>query len=183
MKHFDALQIANAESRRGEKVIWADRPGPGARAMSQLPRSFFGVFFFIFSIVWMSVAYSPNEPLLFPLFGIPFMLIGLAFILTPVWAWFEARKWLVYALTDQRILIIRLFPRHKVETFAPRDVGKLERTTKADGSGNLIFREDISHTREGGTIRTPRGFFGIRDVKNVEAAVHTFAYGPDDPEP
>jgi hypothetical protein len=77
-------------------------------------------------------------------------------------------------------MIIRLFPRHKVETFAALDVGKLERTTSSDGSGNLIFSEEIRRGTKGRTVRTPRGFYGIQDVKTVEAAVHDFAYGKDE---
>jgi hypothetical protein len=47
----------------------------------------------------------------------------------------EAKNWLIYAITNQRLFIIRTFPRRRVVSFKPADITRVERTTKADGSG------------------------------------------------
>jgi hypothetical protein len=180
MTRTEPFQIANPELRRGEKVIWADRPGPGARARSRIAHGLFGMVFFSFAIFWIGEAWQPDAPIFFPLFGLPFVLVGLGIMLSPLWAWWEAKNWLIYVLTDQRIMIIRLFPRHKVETFGPDDITKMERTTSPDGSGNLIFHEEITRNSKGGVSKKPRGFYGIQDVRNVENAVRKLAEGPDE---
>ncbi len=139
----DTFSVVTPQLRRGERALWIERPSPLARARSRLK---------IF------------------LFGIPFMVIGGGLLLSPMWSYWEARNWLVYAITDQRILIIRTFPRHKVESFEPSDITKLERTTKPDGSGNVIFAEEARRGRNG-IYMVPRGFYGVSDAMRVEEAV------------
>ena len=72
-------------------------------------------------------------------------------------------------------MIIRTFPRSKIESWEPADITQLERTSKSDGSGNVIFAEEIRRHRESllndGTTTTPRGFYGVPDAKRVEEAI------------
>ncbi len=115
MSH-DPFTVANDQLQRGETLVWAERPGPAARVRAKIMIGFFGVFFFSFSIFWESQAMASGEPF-FALFGIPFIVVGAGLVLTPMWAYVEAKRWLYYAITDRRLLIIRLFPFRKVETF------------------------------------------------------------------
>ncbi len=165
----DTFAVVTPQLRRGERALWTERPSPLARARSRLKIFLFGIPFFCFAVFWTTTASQSGDPI-FPLFGIPFMVIGAGLLLSPMWSYWEARNWLVYAITDQRILIIRTFPRHKVESFEPSDITKLERTTKPDGSGNVIFAEEERRGRNG-TYMMPRGFYGVPDVMRVEEAV------------
>lgn len=169
MNQGNLFDIVTPQLRRGEKAVWTERPAPLARAKSKILIFLFGIPFFGFAIFWTSMAAQSGE-VFFPLFGIPFLLVGAGLLLSPVWSYVEAKNWLVYAITDQRILIIRTFPMHKVETFAPSDITKAERTTRADGSGNVIFAEDVRQGRRG-TYTVPRGFYGVPEAKRVEEAV------------
>ena len=177
MSQGDLFGIVSPQLRRGEKAVWTDRPQPMARALSRLKIFLFGIPFFAFSIFWTSMAYegaheaaAGSGMMFFPLFGVPFMLVGAGLLLSPVWSYMEAKHWLIYAITNQRILIIRTLPRHKVESFEPAALTKLTRTTRADGSGNVLFAEE---TRRGknGTYTVPRGFYGVPDAIRVEEAV------------
>ncbi len=165
----DTFAVVTPQLRRGERALWTERPSPLARARSRLKIFLFGIPFFCFAVFWTPPASQSGDPI-FPLFGIPIMVIGAGPLLSPMWSYWEARNWLVYAITDQRILIIRTFPRHKVESFEPSDITKLERTTKPDGSGNVIFAEEERRGRNG-TYMMPRGFYGVPDVMRVEEAV------------
>ncbi len=169
MSQGDLFGIVTPQLRRGEKAVWTERPQPMARAKSRLKIFLFGIPFFGFAIFWTVGASQSGDPV-FPLFGIPFMLVGAALLLSPLWSYWEAKNWLIYAITDQRILIIRTFPRHKVESFEPDDITKLERTTKADGSGNIIFAEEERRGKNG-TYMVPRGFYGVPEAMRVEEAV------------
>ncbi len=165
----DPFAVVSAQLRRGEHAVWTERPAPMARARSRLKIFLFGIPFFCFAVFWTATAAQSGDAL-FPLFGIPFMVIGAGLLLAPMWSYWEARNWLIYAITDQRILIIRTFPRHKVESFEPADITKLERTTKPDGSGNVIFAEEERRGKNG-TYMVPRGFYGVPEAMRVEESV------------
>ena len=165
----DTFAVVTPQLRRGERALCTERPSPLARARSRLKIFLFGIPFFCFAVFWTTTASQSGDPI-FPLFGIPFMVIGAGLLLSPMWSYWEARNWLVYAITDQRILIIRTFPRHKVESFEPSDITKLERTTKPDGSGNVTFAEEARRGRNG-IYMVPRGFYGVSDAMRVEEAV------------
>jgi hypothetical protein len=169
MVQLDLFKVVTPELRRGEKAIWVERPQPMERAMSRLKIFLFGIPFFGFAVFWTATASQSGDPI-FPLFGIPFLIIGAGLLLSPVWSYVEAKNWLLYAITDQRLLIMRTFPRHKIESFWPEDITRLERTTKQDGSGNVIFAEDIRQGKRG-TYTVPRGFYGVPDARRVEEAV------------
>jgi hypothetical protein len=169
MNHSELLNVVTPELRRGEIVDWVERPRPSARARSKLTTFLFGLPFFGFAIFWTHGALQSGNTY-FPLFGIPFLLVGAGMVLSPVWAFIEAKYWLFYAITNQRALIIRTFPRRKVETFAPEDITRLERTTSSDGSGNIFFADELHHGRNG-PYRVKRGFYGIPEAKRVEEAI------------
>lgn len=152
--------------RNGEKPVWIDRPSPMARALSSPTKFLFGIPFLGFAIFWTSTA-SQTGVSFFTLWGIPFILVGAGMVLSPVWYYLEAKNWLYYAITDQRALIIRTFPRHKIESFEPREFTRLERTVKPDGTGNVLFAEDIRRGKNG-NYTVPRGFYGVPEAKRVE---------------
>ena len=56
----------------------------------------------------------------------------------------------------------------KVETFTANDIGKIERKEKPDGSGDLIFKYDISYDSSNKRRAKPVGFYGIPNVRSVE---------------
>jgi hypothetical protein len=108
----------------------------------------------------------------FPLFGLPFLFVGLGIMLAPLWAWMGAAK-TVYAVSSDRLVIIK---GGSVRSFAPDEIENLERRERPDGSGDVIFRRDYVRTRSrrGSRTRVRRdGFFGIPDVRRVEDEIRT----------
>jgi len=175
MNQNNLFDIITPQLRSGETALWVERPKPMARATSKVLLFLFGIPFFGFAVFWTAMAgnFSTGDDSFsnfFPLFGIPFLVIGACLLLSPVWSYMEAKKWLYYAITDQRLMIIRSFPRRKIESWEPADISRLERTSKPDGSGNVIFAEEIRQTQNG-TSTKPRGFYGVPDAKRVEEAI------------
>lgn len=170
-----ALAVAQREMRSGERLIWADRPAPGRMALSGLALTAFGSVFGGFAAFWIAGAASmtPEDAgvfSFFPLFGVPFLLVGLGMMLAPVWIWMAAKK-TVYAITSERLVIIR---GNRVQSFEPDEIEELERREGGDGSGDVIFNRDIvrSRSRRGSRTRVRRiGFFGIPEVRRVEDAI------------
>jgi hypothetical protein len=91
----------------GEQIIWSDRPQQGLRLRKQdvflIP---FSLFWCGFAIFWEVGAMQPGAPDFFPIFGIPFVIMGLYLVagrfVHDAWR----RRHVAYALTDRRLLIL-----------------------------------------------------------------------------
>jgi len=172
MSEPSPLSIAEREMRVGERLIWADRPvAPGRQALALLPVLLFGVVFAGFAAFWITAAAlmtaDAGEFSFFPLFGLPFLLVGLGIMTLPVWAWMGAKK-TVYAISSDRLVIIA---RGSVRSFEPHEIENLERRERPDGNGDVIFHRDHvrTYSSRGGRTRVRRnGFFGIAEVRQVE---------------
>jgi hypothetical protein len=180
-----AMSIAEGQLRPGEKLTWAEFPNPMALARRDAPMSWIGIPFTAFAIFWTWTASHTVEragsPFLefFPLWGLMFVVIGLSILLRPLWSALKARS-TVYAITDQRALIISGVRSRRVESFEPDSQGNLERTERRDGSGDIILRRAITTAWRGPlsyrSNMTPAvGFFGVPEVRRVEDALRKLA--------
>ena len=105
-----------------EKLIWQGAPATGLRfSLSGLGLSVFGLFFLGFSVVWVTMAFAmggdDSMGTVFPLFGVPFVLIGLWLV---VGHWFfdaYKRKRARYALTNKRAVIARSLFGRRMESY------------------------------------------------------------------
>ncbi|MFI5372254.1 MAG: hypothetical protein ACHQ52_11915 [Candidatus Eisenbacteria bacterium] len=178
MERTEAEQIATRQLDSGERLLWSGSPTPGSMALGALPLALFGIPFSAFAAFWIVTAWTGTRHLshsagpwfLFPLFGLPFLFVGLGVLTAPIWAYFGAAK-TVYAVTDRRALIIVGWPRSAVQSFQPADIGDLVRVEGADGRGSLMFGSR-AWTGNNGMVRTTRiGFVGIPDVRMVEELI------------
>ncbi|WP_217896643.1 hypothetical protein [Novosphingobium sp. B 225] len=72
----------------------------------------------------------------FPLFGLPFILIGLGMLATPFRLLLRARR-VVYALTDQRVIQLYAGRSTKVQSVQIDQVGQVDAQHDPDGYGRL----------------------------------------------
>jgi hypothetical protein len=135
---------------------------------------FFGVPWTAFALFWMWGASGfgraiqrPGPFLFFPLFGLPFVLIGFGMLSAPYWAY---RKGLntVYAVTNKRVFILTAGKRWHVESYVPTRGSDFERTETANGSGDLIFLRRSRLDSDGDRVTNKVGFYGIPEVRRVE---------------
>jgi hypothetical protein len=178
-----------SELRSGERLIWTGQPLPKRYLRSSVPIVLCGIPCTAFAVFWMASASGllfgeagpgPNGLdaffTCFPLFGVPLVLIGLAMLSSPFWMYRRAKR-TCYALTDQRAIVWAAgrFGGTEVRSFKPSDLGKMSRRDYADGSGDVIFEEFLTVTRDSdGDLRsqgTERGFLSIADVREVEELV------------
>jgi hypothetical protein len=182
--NLDDYNLIQVELQPGEKLLWSGRPNPKRMAW-QLPNIIAVVFaipFTLFAIFWMCLAllpmaafFSAAEPsqmegaafsLCFPLFGLPFLLVGLVMLTAPYWAYRRALK-MVYGLTDRRALILTTGKSISVKSYSDEDIDNIERTEQADGSGDLIFARE-EYRRRGRRHTRNIAFIGIPNVRAVE---------------
>ena len=171
------LLLAQREMRPGEKLVWAGRPRPGAVARGSLLASAFGIPFLAFALFWTFLASGAAKGggfgFFFPFFGLPFIIVGMGIVGTPLWAAVRARS-TIYAITDQRIVIMRTGGTREVQSYGPEDLDSLDRRERPDGSGDIIFRnENLMRRGRNGTYVSNNkiGFFGIPDVRQVEQSI------------
>lgn len=170
----DLYQQLTQEMQSDEEIVWAGQPRPGLASRKGLLMIPFG--FLFAGIAGMFVMMAGMSPFGFlGLIGIPFVLVGVALMFTPVFLSQQAKRTL-YALTNRRAIIWKpnLFDQRQVYSYLPESLGGMYRSENSDGSGDLIFEEiRSSHYRNGRhrTRITRRGFMGIENVREVEHLV------------
>jgi hypothetical protein len=186
----EALQ---RELRSGERLIWSGQPRPSAFARPMLPVAAFGLLFLGFAVFWTVAAAAAawtagnrsSAPagfdwlaLLFPLFGLPFLLIGAGLVLSPLAMRRSARR-TIYAVTARRAIIMRgtLLGGREVRSFTIDDLHQMSRHERRDGSGDLVFQEQGALRSAGPGAKAPsvhtraQGFYGVPAVAELERLV------------
>jgi hypothetical protein len=131
---LESQRQMESELQRGEKVLWIGQPRPGRVMLSTLPIFLFGIPWTAFAVFWVGmalflgggVAKGPDPgagrwlSLCFPLFGVPFVLVGLGMLSAPWWARRRAKR-SCYAVTNQRAIVRQagVFGGVAVRSFGP----------------------------------------------------------------
>jgi hypothetical protein len=183
----DPYQLLLPDLMPGERVLWTGQPDtrilftPADRFM--VP---FSILWCGFAIVWEAGALGllffgdsqgGDAPLLFPLFGVPFVLIGL-YMVAGRFAYkaYQKRRTL-YAVTDKRVLILTLTGRRRLTALFLSAIPSVQKSTRADGTGTITFGPQApfgSYPNMGLDFLTlgndggnPPGFFDIHDVEET----------------
>lgn len=172
---------------RGERLLWQDRPASDIRHTDFLNgRLLFGLAFTAFAVFWITAAAAMTRASgafdFFPLFGVPFVLVGLHLMIgAPLWDAYErSRSW--YALSDRAAYIAtELIGQRKLVRYALSEMNSIE---LEDGErGTVWFRRDISvqssyrGSRTGGSTRstyfatTRIGFKRIISPRSVHSLI------------
>lgn len=162
----------------GETIVWQGRPDPAISFAQTVPMQvIMGVFFTGFALFWIYQASwitshdgFPWVARLFPLFGIPFVLVGLRMLGGDVlWqAYLRRHTW--YTLTTRRAFIATNAPL-RGRTLKSFDITP-ETEIEFDGRepGTLIFAYESRRSR--GKTRAPVGFIRIPGARDVLRQMH-----------
>ena len=185
MNPGDAQLRAQSELQSGESLYWTGTADPGRAALTALPASIFGIPFAGFALFWISQAYHATSAMskssqnaftkgftVFPLFGVPFLLIGLGIILAPLWAFLKGRS-TVYAVTNQRVMIITGGSTRSVKSIMPADIVSIDHRERPDGSGDIVIQTTGMTRTNNSTSQIKVALFGIPNVKQVAQQVMT----------
>lgn len=175
-------QSLRRELTASERLLWSAQP----RA-SRL-KAGFGIWVFaipwtVFALFWESMAFLPwmaetktpdNVRLTFgivmPIFGLPFILIGFWMLWQPIRAMRKAGS-TAYGLTNRRL--IRLVEAGKRETASVLldQIGPMDRSERADGSGHLRIQTHSHVDSEGDRITEKFEVLGVPDVARLERLI------------
>jgi Na+/citrate or Na+/malate symporter len=183
MTPTDIQGMVRSELQPGESLQWTGTADAGRAAVSALPAMIFGIPFAGFALFWITMAYHGTHAIsrsssnsaagvfsFFPLFGLPFLLIGLGIVSTPLFAYLKALK-TAYAITDKRILVITDGRTRTVKSCTPADIVSVDHRERAGGTGDVIIRTNsIMQTRNSFSQMTV-GLLGVNNVKEVARLV------------
>jgi hypothetical protein len=172
------------ELQRDERLLWKGRPRGGIRLRSSdaylIP---FSLIWGGFAIFWefMALFGTPKKEqaaLVFPLFGVPFVLIGLYLIFGRFFVDARMRARTEYGLTNRRAIIVSGLFSRTVKSIDLRSTPEITLTEKADRSGTITFGAAPSYGGYGrmqnpwlsGSSGQP-AFDMIEDARNVYALI------------
>ena len=166
---FQIRQAIDSELEPDEVVRWADQPKPWRFARKTLPIVLFAIPWTAFAVFWICGAAGFKVPDfskgwgLFPLFGLPFVLVGLGMFCSPLWMIRKAKR-TVYIITNKRAIICEGGWGMSIKSFGPEQLTKIIRKQMPDDSGDLIFDYGIWIDPTGRMSRKPTGFSGINEI-------------------
>jgi hypothetical protein len=172
-----------------ERLLWSGRPRQGiVFGRSDLFAIPFSLFFFGFSVFWIvGAATQTKGTSWFPLFGVPFVLIGLYMLVGRHLADSYYRSGLYYGLTDQRAILASTVFGRKVTSIDLKGLTglKLEQSSPSIGTVQLAHPTTQANTYgEGGFSNWGQGamgptpcFFEIEDSKRVYDLARSVAAG------
>lgn len=169
-------QRLRSELKAGEFITWAGQPIPSTYMKSGMKLWFFFIPWTAFSIFWIAGASGFEIPSfeegwsLFPLFGLPFFLIGIMGLSSPFWLKKNARS-MIYAVTDQRAITISGIKTITVKSIPLNQIKNIERVQHANGSGDLVLQTRTYLDNDGDRSTEKFGFFAIDNVKKVQTEI------------
>lgn len=174
----------------GEQVRWAGRPRRAAQW-----RAFaiwlFAVPWTAFALFWENTAllvffaapdgqdagFPPGFGIVFPLFGLPFVLVGLAMLASPFRSLSKASH-TVHAVTDRRLLTVVTGRTREVKSAFVDRIGPVERVSGKDGWGSIRVQTLSRIDSDGDRYTEQLAWIGIPDVAHVERLILEAQPGP-----
>ncbi len=169
------------ELESGERIAWMEQPIPRYFTAMSTGAFLFAIPWTAFALFWICGAsgfklpdFSKGGFSFFPLFGVPFVLIGLGMLSSPWWAHRKALK-TVYVITDRRAIAIDGGWTTTIRSYPPERLQNVCRKEKRDGTGDVILAERVWSGAEGRQQMQDLGFLNISDPKTVEQMLKKLA--------
>jgi len=156
-----------SELNSGERLLWSGRPRTGI--IFRLADGFsllFGIFWLGFVVFWIFSTYQAGAPIFFVAFGFPFLLVGLYMTVGRLVVDALQRKKMVYAVTNQRVIILHGIWSRSVHSLNLRTLPETQLNTRSNGSGSIFFSQAAAYGRY---FRTSgrMGAFGLTAFENI----------------
>jgi hypothetical protein len=132
--------IIRNELSPNEHLLWAGQPIQGIKLRPsdalQIP---FSIMWGGFAIAWEIGVNLTGAPLLFKLWGIPFVLVGLYMMIGRFFHDAFKRKYTIYGLSSQRVIIITGKNNRTTQSLNLSTLNGITLTEKSNGSGTINF--------------------------------------------
>jgi len=192
MSHYDGIDALPPELQHrvvqelepDEQLLWVGQPAPAFFVGNSFGSVLFAIPWTLFAVFWMCAAAGFQIPefgpeMIFPLFGVPFVLVGLAMFGSPLALRYCLKK-TVYVVTDHRAIVFAgtLFSM-KIVSYDPDELGGLQRKEKPNGLGDIRFGDkpsDSGHAKRQTPELVPTGgFWNIPFTRDVARLLKNLA--------
>lgn len=163
-----------------DPVQWAHRPPAGRDARSAMWIWLFAIPWTAFTGFWEYAAITgylgiyPGKSikgtggLVMVLWGIPFVLVGLAMMSAPWWAWRAARR-SIWVMSRKRLAYVTAGRKTtRIRSIYPRDIVEITRTEDATGKGSLKLTYQATRNSDGDLRERSDTINALHDVRRVE---------------
>jgi hypothetical protein len=169
------------ELEPGESIRWMEQPIPRFFSAASVAAFLFAIPWTAFAVFWMCGASGFKIPnfreggfSFFPLFGIPFVLIGFGMLLSPFWAYRKAQK-TVYVITNRRAIAFEGGWTTTIRSFTPDQLKNVYRKERRNGVGDVILGQRVWTDSDNDRRSLDVGFLNVRDAKRVERLIQELA--------
>lgn len=165
----------------GESLRWMEQPVPRFFSAGTVGMVLFAIPWTAFAVFWICGAAGFKVPdfrhggfAFFPLFGVPFVLVGIGMLSSPLWAYRKALK-TVYAITGQRAILFEGGWTMTIRSYRPEQLKSAYRKERRNGVGDVILGQRVWTDSDNDRRSTEIGFMNVRDVKRVERLIQELA--------
>lgn len=130
----------------GERLLWSGQPRAGIRLRGQdaflIPFSFlWGGFAIFWECAVLTIHSKAPGPVavVFPLFGLPFVAVGLYMIFGRFVVDARVRSRTFYGVTNERIIIVSGIFSQQTKSLRLRALAEVSLSQRSDGSGTITF--------------------------------------------
>lgn len=168
--------LIEGELQPGETIAWTGRPKPRAFTLQTIPLFLFAIPWTGFAIFWVAMAlratgkHGGSGPgLFFPLFGVPFVLVGIGMLSSPLWMKRLARR-TIYLITDRRAIVFQRGFSVTTRSYSPEQLQSLTKRVRPDGSGDIIFAATFPMVigQSSNPALIQNGFYSVANFREVE---------------
>ena len=142
-----ALNHLETELAPGERLLWSGQPKGGFHLLRGdgflVP---FGIAWLGFSIFWTVLAFrAPKEAgtewlsFVFPLFGIPFIGVGIYLSVGRYWVDARKRARTAFGITDKRVISTHMVNKRSSQSLDLNEIGEVSVVEMRDRSGTIRF--------------------------------------------
>jgi hypothetical protein len=158
-----------------ERIRWMSFPNPAGAMLTTIPMILFAIPWTAFAVFWVVTAAGfgsetktrpgPEEWIgyVFPLFGLPFVLIGVGMLLSPFFAWRKAKRTLHF-ITDKRALTMVFGRSVSITAYMPDSFSSIRKMVAGNGSGTVHFAKEEYQSKHGTRMREI-GFGGVAQAE------------------
>ena len=132
--------VISKELASGERLLWSGRPQQGVVfRRTDLFLVPFSLLWCGFAVFWEATVLTSKAPLLFRLWGIPFVLVGLYMVFGRFVVEASQRGKTVYGLTDQNVIIVSGLRTRNVKRLNLRTLSDVSLEERTERRGTITF--------------------------------------------
>ena len=160
--------VLDAELSNDEKLLWSHRPGAMAFALAHARAGAMGMPFIMLGLIWNGMVMKTVSVPYVGIFTWLFAAVGVLYLCIPAVAYLRGKIYVFYALTNKRLIILSMFPKHEVQSFPIKSVNRVFTKDITYGVGSLII--DAPGAQSKNPAKARAGFYGVPYISRVEDA-------------